>query len=102
MNSHGRADPAGSASVGAAPTNPTDMDSRTEDRLEREEMEGRKQQAGGAFDEMKGKIKKNVGDAIDDHSMQAKGAAQEAAGKARKHAGDARADAADAAEDRID
>jgi uncharacterized protein YjbJ (UPF0337 family) len=78
------------------------MDDRTEDRLEREEMKGRKQQAAGAFDEMKGKVKKTVGDAIDDHSMQAKGAAQEAAGKARKHMGDARADAADAAEDRVD
>ena len=78
------------------------MDSRKEDRLEREEMKGRKQQAAGAFDEVKGKVKKNVGDALDDHSMQAKGAAQEAAGKARKNLGDARADAADAAEDRID
>ena len=73
-----------------------------QDRLRKEEMKGRADQAHGAFDELKGKVKKNVGDAIDDHSMQAKGAAEEMAGKARKHAGDARADAADAAEDMID
>ncbi len=81
------------------------MDDLTNDaqrNLHKEEAKGRKEQAGGAFDELKGKIKKNVGDAFDDKSMQAKGAAEEMAGKARKHAGDAHADAADAAEDAID
>lgn len=71
-------------------------------KLNREHAEGRMEQAAGAFDELKGKVKKNVGDAIDDHSMQAEGAAEEMAGKARKTAGDAHADAADAAEDVID
>lgn len=73
-----------------------------EARLQKEQAKGRADQAGGAFDELKGKIKKNVGDAFDDHSMQAEGAAEEMAGKVRKHAGDAHAEAADAAEDIID
>ena len=66
--------------------------SKAQDKLRDEEAKGRKQQAGGAFDEVKGKVKKNVGDALGDKSMKAKGAAQEMAGKARKTAGDARAD----------
>ena len=80
----------------------SDLKDDAQDRLHKEEAKGRKEQAGGAFDEMKGKVKKNVGDAMDDASMQAEGAAQEMAGKARKTAGDAHADAADAAEDAID
>ena len=81
------------------------MDDITNDaqrKLHKEHAEGRKEQAAGAFDELKGKVKKNVGDAFDDHSMQAEGAAEEMAGKARKHAGDAHADAADKAEDALD
>ena len=81
------------------------MDDLTNDaqrELHEQEAKGRKEQAAGAFDELKGKVKKHVGDAFDDESMQAKGAAQEMAGKARKAAGDAHADAADAAEDAID
>ncbi|WP_412069652.1 CsbD family protein [Rubrivirga sp. IMCC43871] len=81
------------------------MDDLTNDaqrKLHKEEARGRKEQAAGAFDEVKGKIKKNVGDAIDDHSMEARGAAEEMAGKARKTAGDAYADTADKAEDAID
>ena len=80
----------------------SDMSDDAKTRLNKEHAKGRKEQAGGAFDELKGKVKKNVGDALDDHSMQAKGAAQEMAGKARKAAGDAHADAADKAEDAID
>ena len=80
----------------------SDITDNAKNELREEEARGRKEQAGGAFDELKGKVKKNVGDAFDDHSMEAKGAAQEAAGKARKHAGDAYADAADKAEDAID
>lgn len=73
-----------------------------EDRLEREEARGRKEQAAGALNEVKGKVKKNVGDAFDNERMQAEGATEEMAGKARKNAGDAYADAADRAEDRVD
>ena len=80
----------------------SDLRNDAQDKLRNEEAEGRKEQAGGAFDELKGKVKKTVGDAFDDKSMQAKGAAQEMAGKARKNAGDAHADAADAAGDMLD
>ena len=80
----------------------SDLKDDMQNRLHKEEAKGRMDQAGGALNEMKGKVKKNVGDAFDDESMQAEGAAEEMAGKARKHAGDARADAADAAEDAID
>ena len=83
-------------------TNMSDMSDDAKNRLNKEHAEGRKEQAAGAFDELKGKVKKNVGDAFDDRSMQAKGAAQEMAGKARKAAGDAHADVADKAEDAID
>ena len=79
-----------------------DLTNDAQRNLHEEEAKGRKEQAAGAFDEIKGKVKKTVGDAFDDHSLQAKGAAQELAGKARKHAGDAHADAAAAAEDAID
>lgn len=80
----------------------SDITNDAKDRLRREEAEGRSEQAAGAFDEIKGKVKKTVGDVLDDRSMQAKGAAEELAGKARKAAGDAHADAADAAGDAID
>lgn len=71
-------------------------------RLQREEAEGRKEQAAGALNEVKGKVKKAVGDALDNERMQAEGAADEMAGKVRKNAGDAYADAADKAKDIID
>ncbi len=81
------------------------MDDITNDAqraLHEEEARGRKEQAAGAVDEFKGKVKKVVGDALDNERMQAEGAAEELGGKARKHAGDAYADAADAAEDALD
>ena len=80
----------------------SDLSDDAKTRLNKEHAKGRMDQAGGAFDELKGKVKKNVGDALGDRSMQARGAAEEAAGNARKRAADARADAADAAEDIID
>ena len=80
----------------------SDMSDDAKTRLNKEHAEGRVEQAKGAFDEIKGKVKKNVGDAFGDHSMQAEGTAEEMAGKARKTAGDAHADAADKAEDAID
>lgn len=80
----------------------SDMSDDAKNKLNKEHAEGRGEQAKGAFDELKGKVKKNVGDAFDDKSMQAKGKAEEMAGKARKKAGDAHADAADKAEDAID
>ena len=80
----------------------SDLKNDAQDKLRNEEAKGRKDQAGGAFDELKGKVKKNVGDAFGDKSMQAEGTAQEMAGKARKNAGDAHADAADAAGDMLD
>ncbi len=80
----------------------SDLTDDAKNELHKQEAKGRKAQAGGAFDEVKGKVKKTVGDALDDTSMQAEGAVQELAGKARKTAGDAHADAADAAEDAID
>jgi uncharacterized protein YjbJ (UPF0337 family) len=81
------------------------MDDITNDAqrdLHEEEARGRKEQAAGAVDELKGKVKKNVGDAFDNERMQAEGAAEELGGKARKQAGDAYADAADRAEDAVD
>ena len=74
-----------------------DQKKNAKDQLREEQAEGRKNQAAGAFDEMKGKVKKNVGDALDKHKMQAEGAAEEMAGKAKKHAGDAHAGVAEKA-----
>ena len=79
-----------------------DITNDTQRTLHKEEARGRKEQAAGALNEMKGKVKKAVGDAIDNEQMQAEGAVDEMAGKARKHAGDAYADAADRAEDALD
>ncbi len=79
-----------------------DMKDRVEDKLDHEQAEGRKDQAGGTWDELKGKVKKNVGDALDDTSMEAEGRVQEAGGKMQKETGEARAKAADAAQDAID
>ena len=72
------------------------------DKLDHEQAEGRKDQAGGLVDRVQGNVKKNVGDLIGNEQMQAEGAAEEAAGATRQKAGDLRADAADAAEDAID
>ena len=80
----------------------SDLRDDMESRLQKEEAKGRLDQAGGALDEVKGKVKKNVGDALDNERMQAEGAAEELAGKVRKEAGDSRAEVADAAEDLID
>lgn len=80
----------------------SDMTDDAKNKLNKEHAKGLKEKASGAFDEIKGKVKKNVGDAFDDHSMQAEGTAEEMAGKARKMAGGAHATAADKAEDAID
>lgn len=80
----------------------SDMSDDAKTRLNKEHAKGRVDQAGGALSELKGKVKKNVGDAFGDRSMQAEGAAEEMAGKARKNAAGARANAADKAEDIID
>lgn len=79
-----------------------DLNNDAQRTLHKEEAKGRTEQAQGAFDELKGKVKKNVGDAFDNESMQAEGAAEELAGKARKTSGDAHAEAADTAEDALD
>lgn len=79
-----------------------DLKNDAQRQLREEEARGRKEQAGGALDELKGKVKKTVGDALDKEQMQAEGAAEELGGKARKKAGDAYADAAGAANDAID
>ena len=81
------------------------MDDLTNDaqrKLHEEEARGRKEQVAGAANELKGKAKKAIGDAIGNERMEAEGASEELGGKARKHAGDAYADAADKAEDAID
>lgn len=78
------------------------MRDRVEDKLDHEQNEGYKDQASGAWDELKGKVKKNVGDALGDTSMEAEGRMEEAGGKLRREAGSLRSDAADAAGDAID
>lgn len=74
---------------------------QVKDELDRQQIAGREDQAGGAWDELKGKVKKTVGDLTDDASLEAEGRIQEAGGKLKKAAGEARADAADAADDAI-
>ena len=54
----------------------SDLSDDAKSRLNKEHAKGRMDQAGGAFDEIKGKVKKNVGDAFGDRSMQAEGAAE--------------------------
>ncbi len=71
------------------------------DELDRQQNAGREDQAGGAWDEFKGKVKKTVGDLTDNASMEAEGRMQEAAGKLRKEAGELRTDAADKADDAL-
>lgn len=73
-----------------------------EDKLDHEQTEGRKDQAGGMMQEAKGHVKKAVGDLTDNHSLEAKGQADILAGKARKMEGNARSESADALEDKID
>ncbi|MEM1041103.1 MAG: CsbD family protein [Bacteroidota bacterium] len=75
---------------------------RLEDRLDHEQAEGRKDQAAGALGEMKGKVKKNVGDLVGNESMEAEGRMEEAQGKVQREAGNLRSEAADRAEDMID
>jgi uncharacterized protein YjbJ (UPF0337 family) len=55
-----------------------------------------KQQVKGATNEVTGKVKKEVGKAMDDHTLQAKGAAREMKGKAQKGLGNAKEDVKDA------
>ena len=54
-----------------------------------------KQQVKGAANEVTGNIKKNVGKAMDDHTMQVKGAARELKGKAQQKVGDVKEDVKD-------
>ncbi len=49
-----------------------------------------KQQVKGVTNEATGKIKKEVGKAMDDQTLQAKGAARELKGKAQQKMGDAK------------
>lgn len=55
-----------------------------------------KHQVKGMTNEATGKIKKEVGKAMDDHTLQAKGAARELKGKAQEKMGDAKEDLKDA------
>ena len=55
-----------------------------------------KQQIKGATNEVTGKVKKEVGKATDDHTLQAKGAAREVKGKAQQKMGNAKEDIKDA------
>jgi uncharacterized protein YjbJ (UPF0337 family) len=55
-----------------------------------------KQQIKGAANEATGKVKKEVGKAMDDRTLQAKGAARELKGKAQQGVGNAKEDVKDA------
>lgn len=55
-----------------------------------------KDQVTGRVKEVAGKIQKNVNDAIDNESGQARGAEKEIEGKVQKNYGDAKAKVADA------
>ena len=50
--------------------------------------DGMKNQVKGAAKEVAGKIRKNVGDATDNHSEEFKGAAKELEGKAQRKIGE--------------
>jgi uncharacterized protein YjbJ (UPF0337 family) len=54
------------------------------------------QQVKGVANEATGKVKKEVGKAMDDHTLQAKGAARELKGKAQQGIGNAKEDLKDA------
>jgi uncharacterized protein YjbJ (UPF0337 family) len=56
---------------------------------------GTENRVEGNIDEMKGKARKNVGDATDDKSQQLKGKGEELKGKAQKKFGEAQQDSAD-------
>ena len=51
--------------------------------------EGQEQRVKGSIDELKGKVRGDVGDALDDKSEHAKGRAQELKGKVQKKVGEA-------------
>ena len=53
----------------------------------------------GKFDQAKGAVKENVGDAIDDERMQAEGAAERAGGNIQEGFGTARRKVGEAVED---
>ncbi len=72
------------------------------DGLADQEAEGRAQQAKGAFNEIKGKVKRAAGDLLGDASLQAEGAADQVKGKVQKNVGDAHADAAGTAKRALD
>ena len=52
-----------------------------------------KDRAQGKWEELKGKVKKNVGDLVDDESMEAEGMAEEHLGKAHQKGAEAAAQA---------
>jgi uncharacterized protein YjbJ (UPF0337 family) len=58
-----------------------------------------KDEVEGKFDQAKGAIKENVGDAIDDERMQSEGAAERAGGHAQEGFGTARRKVGETIED---
>lgn len=56
--------------------------------------EGTENRVEGSKDELKGKVRHEVGDMTDDHSEQLKGKAQELKGKAQRKVGEMQSDAA--------
>ena len=58
-----------------------------------------KDEVEGKFDQAKGAIKENVGDAIDDEKMQSEGAAERAGGNVQEAYGTARRKVGEAVED---
>lgn len=55
--------------------------------------EGQEQQAKGSVEELKGKVRGGVGDALDNREQHVKGRAQEAKGKVQRKVGEAMEDA---------
>ncbi len=55
---------------------------------------GTENRVEGSTEELEGKIRGDVGDALDDHSEHLKGRAQELKGKTKKKIGEAQQDAA--------
>ena len=51
--------------------------------------DGLENQVKGAAKELEGKVRKNIGDATDNHSEQIKGSAKEMEGKAQRKVGEA-------------
>ena len=58
-----------------------------------------KDEVEGKFDQAKGAVKENVGDAIDDERMQSEGAAERAGGHVQEGFGTARRKVGEAVED---